>query len=269
MNDPKTASPSSQHKKDGPAAASSGKSHQSESYPTASGMASSTSRSFASESSTSASSASASSGSDNLGQSARSQIDSVREASANLSEKAQEQASGLAGSLKDKARDLAEQQKARGSEQIDGVAKAIRDVADELDKQMPAAAGYVRQAAGGVEQFSSSLRNRSVEDLMDSAMQFARRQPVVFFGASVLAGFTLLRFLKSSSQAPTRSMGQSYGSPAATGHAMQGGMSGHTPASSHIGTGSYSTPTMTRSSPNPASQPSSASNYKPQSSGAL
>jgi hypothetical protein len=42
------------------------------------------------------------------------------------------------------------------------------------------------------------VRERSLEDLMCMVDDFARRQPAAFFGGSVVAGFLLSRFLKSS-----------------------------------------------------------------------
>jgi vacuolar-type H+-ATPase subunit H len=131
---------------------------------------------------------------------AREQFEGAKEAARDLATDAQQQANNVASAFKEKARDIAEEQKARGSEKIDGIAEAIHGVADEVGKQIPAAAGYVREAAKGVEQFSSSLRNSSVDDLIASAYRFARNQPLAFFGASVLAGFAASRFLKSSAE---------------------------------------------------------------------
>ena len=141
----------------------------------------------------------------NLSDAAREQVHDLKDAASSLSDDAKRSANGVAESIKNKAREVAEEQKAKGSDQIDGVAQAIRDVADELGKQMPAAAGYVRGAADGVEDFSSSLRNRSVDDLLGSAYRFARTQPLAFFGASVLAGFAVSRFLKSTAERPVDS----------------------------------------------------------------
>ena len=131
---------------------------------------------------------------------AREQYEGVKQAAQDLAQDAQQQAGGVVNAFKDKARDIAEEHKARGSEKIDGIADAIHGVADEVGKQIPAAADYVREAAKGVEQLSSSLRNSSVDDLIASAYRFARSQPLAFFGASVLAGFAASRFLKSSAE---------------------------------------------------------------------
>jgi hypothetical protein len=48
---------------------------------------------------------------------------------------------------------------------------------------------------------SDSIRNGNFNDLMQSAQSFARRQPTAFLGMAVLAGFGLVRFLKSSAEA--------------------------------------------------------------------
>lgn len=153
--------------------------------------------------------ASSTSGSPSLSETAQKEMHDLKDAAGSLSDDAKQAAAGLANSLKDKAREIADQQKAKGSDQIDDVAHSIRGVADELGKQMPAAAGYVRDAAEGVEQFSSSLRNRSVDDLLNSAYRFARAQPLAFFGASVLAGFAVSRFLKSSAGVSSHPYGPS------------------------------------------------------------
>jgi hypothetical protein len=42
------------------------------------------------------------------------------------------------------------------------------------------------------------IREQSIEDVVDGVTDFARRQPMMFFGGSVLAGFALARFLKAS-----------------------------------------------------------------------
>jgi hypothetical protein len=47
---------------------------------------------------------------------------------------------------------------------------------------------------------ASSLRERSIDDLVRSLNNFARNQPAAFFGGAVLAGFALSRFLKSSAE---------------------------------------------------------------------
>ncbi len=92
----------------------------------------------------------------------------------------------------------AQQQKTLGAEQIDGVAKAAHRAAEEVEAQLPGVARSVHKAASRLDAASSSLREQSVEDLLESFGGFAREQPALLFGGAVLAGFALSRFLKAS-----------------------------------------------------------------------
>jgi hypothetical protein len=102
--------------------------------------------------------------------------------------------------VKERTRTVAEQQKKAGADQIDGVARAIHGAAHEIEQEMPNAAGFIHDAAAKLEGAADSLRERSVDDLIRSLNNFARRQPAAFLGGAVLAGFALSRFLKSSAQ---------------------------------------------------------------------
>ncbi len=99
---------------------------------------------------------------------------------------------------KEYARDALEQQKQAGADRIGGFARAAHRAADGLGDDMPLAAEYVREAAGGIEQISNTLRARSIDELVEDLGKFARNQPVAFFGATIAAGFALSRFLKST-----------------------------------------------------------------------
>ena len=99
-----------------------------------------------------------------------------------------------------KARETAEQQKAAGAEQVSGVAAAVHRAADDLGSQLPQAAKYIHGAADKLEEASSALKERSLDDLMGTFGQFARSQPAAFFATAALAGFALSRFLKSSGE---------------------------------------------------------------------
>lgn len=113
-----------------------------------------------------------------------------------------EGATGLFGatteSLKDKAREIAEEQKTAGAKRIRAVGKAVHDAADELSKEIPGAAGYIRSAAEQIEGASARLRASSVDDIVTRLERFARAQPAATFAGSVMAGFVLSRFMKSS-----------------------------------------------------------------------
>ena len=73
--------------------------------------------------------------------------------------------------------------------------------ADSLDHSAPQLANFVRSAAERVEEFSEDMRGKSVDELMRTASDFTRRQPALVFGLASLAGFVLLRVLKSNPDA--------------------------------------------------------------------
>ena len=104
-----------------------------------------------------------------------------------------------AGQVADEAREFAEEQKQAGADNMARFGKAVHGAADQLGKELPQAAGFIHSAADTLQGAASTLRERSVEDLFEGFRDFARRQPAAAFAGSVLAGFALARFLKSSS----------------------------------------------------------------------
>ncbi|MBV8538037.1 MAG: hypothetical protein JO128_20745 [Alphaproteobacteria bacterium] len=139
-----------------------------------------------------------------------------------------EQAAHVVEPAKEKVRHLAEEQKAAGADRLDAVARAVHDAADRLEPELPRqASGYIHDAAGGIERASAAIRERSIDDLLQMATNFARRQPVAFLAGAVLTGFALTRFLKSSAsmdRGPDEPSGGSAGAydPGTTGGTAYG-----------------------------------------------
>jgi hypothetical protein len=131
----------------------------------------------------------------------------AKEAVADVVREVGDRATEATETIRDKAEVLAEDGKAAGADQIAGFARAARTAADDLDKQSPEIAGYVRQAAYGIEQAANSVRNRSVGEFVEMMGSFARTQPTAFFGSAVLAGFVMSRFVKSRADRPTQQLG--------------------------------------------------------------
>jgi hypothetical protein len=135
-------------------------------------------------------------GRDALRQGAESAKDTARSVAGNL----RSEASSFASGATEKARSLAEDQKNAGAERLSTIASAVDRAAGDLEEASPHTARLIRQAAARVEDLSSNLQNRSVEDLVDSARYYARRQPLAVFGGAVVAGILLSRFLKSTAE---------------------------------------------------------------------
>jgi hypothetical protein len=110
-------------------------------------------------------------------------------------------AKDAASQATDKLKQAADGQKNAGAEYVGSLADTMRRAAREFDKDLPIAGTYIRKAASQVEVVSDSIRNGDLNDLVRNAQSFARRQPTAFLGMAVLAGFGVIRFLKSSAEA--------------------------------------------------------------------
>jgi hypothetical protein len=122
-----------------------------------------------------------------------------------------------------RAESEAERQKEMGAGHLDVFAEAVRKAADELgERDESAAAQFVREAAGGLESLSGSLREKSVGDLVDSVSRFGRSNPTAFLGGALLAGVALGRFAQASGQRAhgSRNGGYRSGATSAEDHGM-------------------------------------------------
>lgn len=99
---------------------------------------------------------------------------------------------------KERVQSFAERQKKLGAEQIGSVARASHRAAEEIESELPGVARSIHDTAGRLESLSDSLRNQTLEDLLESFGDLARQRPVAVFGGALLAGFALSRFLKAS-----------------------------------------------------------------------
>jgi uncharacterized protein YjbJ (UPF0337 family) len=121
----------------------------------------------------------------------------VKEQAAELTDGAK----GLASDASEKLRSSVETQKTAGADYISGLAGAVRRAAGEFDQEIPQAANYIRGAAEAIDDFSDALRRRDLSQLVRDVQGFARSQPSAFLGATLVAGFAVVRFLKSSTAA--------------------------------------------------------------------
>jgi hypothetical protein len=111
-------------------------------------------------------------------------------------------AAGTTG-LMDKVRDGAvsqlNTQKDRATDRFGSVVQAVRQSTQQLrEQQHDSIADYVDQAAGQLERFSNTLKEKNVSELLDEAQRFARRNPALFIGGAFALGLVSARFFKSS-----------------------------------------------------------------------
>lgn len=116
-------------------------------------------------------------------------------------EQVQQQVSNLTEQVRQQATSQLTSQKERAVETLDTVALLLRQAgehAQEQDKAM--LAGYVDKAAGQVDHLTATLREQDLTQILDETKEFARRQPMLFVGGALAAGFLGARFFRSSSQ---------------------------------------------------------------------
>lgn len=125
----------------------------------------------------------------------------ARRAVSDVASSATEAAQGLASKAGEQLHDVAEERKAAGAERAQRIAHAVERAAGELDEELPAVGDYVRRAAKELEHVAETVRDREPAELLDVAQDLARRQPVLFAGATALLGFAAVRFLTASAPA--------------------------------------------------------------------
>lgn len=85
-----------------------------------------------------------------------------------------------------------------GASAVHDVAAAAHGFADQMEDRQPELAAYARRAADRVDGVAEAIRTRPVGDLVRAVDDFARREPVAFFGVALLAGFAVSRFVGAS-----------------------------------------------------------------------
>lgn len=120
--------------------------------------------------------------------------DAAREKLDELGAAARETADSTTEQVKEK---VGEQQHA-GADYAMRFAGNIRSAAKAFERDTPIAAHTIEMAADYVEEAAEKMRHGSLNDAIDGVTSFARRQPAAFVGLSVLAGFAMVRFLKTS-----------------------------------------------------------------------
>jgi hypothetical protein len=115
-------------------------------------------------------------------------------------EQVQQEAQHFTEKVKEQGQSLLTERKQATADEIGSIAKALHKTAQEMHQQEhpPMITPYAEWAGDTLESFSNTLRERDLNTLLRQTEDFARRQPGIFVGGAVVAGFLLARFLKSS-----------------------------------------------------------------------
>ncbi len=145
-------------------------------------------------------------------------VDLAQQKGGQAADQAQQKTQEIVEQARQQARSSLSEQKDRAAEGLDSVAQAVRQTGAQLRNQQQAGfAEYADRTADQIEHFSGYLRENDLEDMVHEVESFARRQPLLFLGGALAAGFLGARFLKSSSPSGDLTGDHSRGSFGATG----------------------------------------------------
>lgn len=125
-------------------------------------------------------------------------ISKITQTAQEAGQQARQAAASMASNVGDKAKHLMNEQVGAGAEMAAQIAQSIRIAAENLSSSAPLLAGLARLGADQAEEFSETLRDQTVEEMLAAASDFARRRPAVVFGAAAACGFVLFRLLKAA-----------------------------------------------------------------------
>ena len=118
--------------------------------------------------------------------------DAVQQAKV-VAEEARDRASSLLSAAGEKATSLAEEHKHNVAGYLDDVAKAVHRSGEQMEGHQDWIAHMVERGADELGALANTLRTNDLQSLLGELGSLARRQPALFVGASMAAGFALAR----------------------------------------------------------------------------
>ena len=146
------------------------------------------------------------------GQARQSGADAIGQAK-DVAKDAKDRASSLAGDVKDSVASAAETQKDSLAGQIDSFAHAVHRSGEQLEGEQDWIAKLVKRGGDELGTLADTLRTNDLQSLVGSLDGLARRQPALFLGASVIAGFALARVGKVAMSGALPANGADAGPP--------------------------------------------------------
>jgi ElaB/YqjD/DUF883 family membrane-anchored ribosome-binding protein len=109
-----------------------------------------------------------------------------------------DQVSNLRGQAGGRIRGYADDGKAKATGLLDDFSSVITDAARSVDSTFGEDYGeYAHRAAGAVSSFADTVRAKTVDDIVDDTREFVRKSPGIAIGIAAVAGFALMRVIKS------------------------------------------------------------------------
>jgi ElaB/YqjD/DUF883 family membrane-anchored ribosome-binding protein len=109
-----------------------------------------------------------------------------------------DQVTSLRSQATDRVRGFADDGKGKVTDLLANVGEVINDAARSVDERLGEDYGdYAHRAANAVNDFAGRIRGKSVDDIMDDTRDFVRKSPAIAIGIAAVAGFALIRVIKT------------------------------------------------------------------------
>ncbi len=110
-----------------------------------------------------------------------------------VAHEAQAKAASVAGVVTDKVSATAQAQKDSLAGRLEDVAAAVHRSGEQLEGHQDELAKLVERGADELAALAGALRTQDLRTLLGNIEDFSRRQPALFVGATLAAGFALTR----------------------------------------------------------------------------
>jgi hypothetical protein len=109
-----------------------------------------------------------------------------------------EQVSTIKSQATTRIRGIADEGKEKATGLLDDFSEVITDAARSVEGKFGEDYGsYAHRAAGAVSGLADKVRGKTIDDLLDDTRDFVRKSPAIAIGIAAIAGFALIRLLKT------------------------------------------------------------------------
>ncbi len=110
-----------------------------------------------------------------------------------VAQDAQARGAALTANIKDRVVSTAHARKDDLADRLEDVAQAVHRSGEQLEGHQDWIAGLVERGADELTALAGTLRTNDLQGLMANLKDLAQRQPALFAGATLVAGFALAR----------------------------------------------------------------------------
>ncbi len=136
--------------------------------------------------------------------------ESAKQEAQNVAEHVRSQAKEAGYKAQERMSSAFEEQKGRMARQATGLASALRKTADDLEGQeQENLAVYLRSAANVSDKVADSIERRDARDLLGSADDLARNQPLMVIAGAAALGFFASRAISAAREGDSQSISTS------------------------------------------------------------